>query len=61
MKAATQELGFSQGKPVATYVIYKSLLHWKTFELEITTVFDRIIQTIGSSIEVTCLSYLFIN
>nr|KAJ0228604.1 hypothetical protein LSAT_V11C100029560 [Lactuca sativa] len=51
MKAATQELGFSQGKPVATYVIYKSLLHWKTFELEITTVFDRIIQTIGSSIE----------
>lgn len=51
MKAATQELGFSQGKPVATYVIYKSLLHWKTFELEITTVFDRIIQAIGSSIE----------
>ncbi|KAL4578494.1 hypothetical protein LXL04_014617 [Taraxacum kok-saghyz] len=51
MKAATQELGFSQGKPVATYVIYKSLLHLKTFELEITTVFDRIIQTIGSSIE----------
>ncbi|KAL4561162.1 hypothetical protein LXL04_033324 [Taraxacum kok-saghyz] len=51
MKAVTQELGFSQGKPVATYVIYKSLLHWKTFELEITTVFDRIIQTIGSSIE----------
>ncbi|KAJ0510529.1 putative myosin ATPase [Helianthus annuus] len=51
MKAATEDLGFSQGKPVATYVIYKSLLHCKAFEPDITTVFDRIIQMMGSAIE----------
>ncbi|KAK1426383.1 hypothetical protein QVD17_15054 [Tagetes erecta] len=51
MTAATQDLGFSQGKPVATYVIYKSLLHCKAFEPDITTVFDRIIQMMGSAIE----------
>ncbi|XP_071718408.1 myosin-14-like [Rutidosis leptorrhynchoides] len=51
MTAVAQDLRFSQGKPVATYVIYKSLLHCKAFESEITTVFDRIIQTMGSTIE----------
>ncbi|KVI00396.1 Dil domain-containing protein [Cynara cardunculus var. scolymus] len=52
-KVATEDVGFCQGKPVATYVIYKSLLHWKTFEADITTVFDRIIQMMGSAIERT--------
>lgn len=52
MKTATQDLGFSQGKPVATYVIYKSLLHCKAFEPDITTIFDRTIQMMGSDIEV---------
>ncbi|XP_076898551.1 myosin-7-like [Bidens hawaiensis] len=51
MKTATQDLGFSQGKPVATYVIYKSLLHCKAFEPDITTIFDRTIQMMGSDIE----------
>ncbi|KAI7740044.1 hypothetical protein M8C21_006220, partial [Ambrosia artemisiifolia] len=51
MQVATQDLGFSQGKPVATYVIYKSLLHSKAFEPDITTIFDRIIQMMGSAIE----------
>lgn len=50
-KVASEDVGFCQGKPVATYVIYKSLLNWKTFEAEITTVFDRIIQMMGSAIE----------
>ncbi|CAI9290550.1 unnamed protein product [Lactuca saligna] len=49
--AVRQEMGFSQGKPVATLIIYKSLLHWKTFEAEKTSVFDRLIQMIGSAIE----------
>lgn len=52
MKAATEDLGFSQGKPVATYVIYKSILHSKAFEADITTIFDRIVQMMGSAIEV---------
>ncbi|CAI0560604.1 unnamed protein product, partial [Linum tenue] len=44
-------IGFSQGKPVAAFTIYKCLLHWKSFEAERTSVFDRLIQMIGSAIE----------
>lgn len=46
-----QDVGFSQGKPVAAITIYKCLLHWKSFEAERTSVFDRLIQMIGSAIE----------
>ncbi|KAK2645287.1 hypothetical protein Ddye_020482 [Dipteronia dyeriana] len=52
IKCISQNLGFSVGKPVAACVIYKCLLHWRSFEVERTTVFDRIIQTIASAIEV---------
>ncbi|KAK6120385.1 hypothetical protein DH2020_045865 [Rehmannia glutinosa] len=52
IKCISQDLGFSGGKPVAACVIYKCLLHWRSFEVERTSVFDRIIQTIASSIEV---------
>ncbi|GFS43834.1 myosin family protein with Dil [Actinidia rufa] len=52
IKCITQDLGFSEGKPVAACVIYKCLLHWRSFEVERTSVFDRIIQTIASAIEV---------
>lgn len=52
IKCVSQNLGFSHGKPVAASVIYKCLLHWRSFEVERTTVFDRIIQTIASAIEV---------
>ncbi|KAL3825345.1 hypothetical protein ACJIZ3_021374 [Penstemon smallii] len=52
IKCISQDLGFSSGKPVAACVIYKCLLHWRSFEVERTSVFDRIIQTIASSIEV---------
>ncbi|KAL7096035.1 hypothetical protein ACP275_10G058900 [Erythranthe tilingii] len=52
IKCISQDLGFSGGKPVAACIIYKCLLHWRSFEVERTTVFDRIIQTISSSIEV---------
>ncbi|KAF6152327.1 hypothetical protein GIB67_005981 [Kingdonia uniflora] len=52
IKCISQDLGFSGGRPVAACVIYKCLLHWRSFEVERTSVFDRIIQTIGSSIEV---------
>ncbi|TQD74336.1 hypothetical protein C1H46_040131 [Malus baccata] len=46
-----KNVGFSQGKPVAAITIYKCLLHWKSFEAERTSVFDRLIQMIGSEIE----------
>ncbi|XVE84814.1 hypothetical protein DITRI_Ditri17bG0043000 [Diplodiscus trichospermus] len=55
LKCVTQNLGFSQEKPVAAFTIYKCLLHWKSFEAESTSVFDRLIQIIGSTLEVTCL------
>lgn len=58
IKCITQDLGFTQGKPVAACLIYKCLLHWRSFEVERTTVFDHIIQTIASAIEVGILIYL---
>nr|VDD33117.1 unnamed protein product [Brassica oleracea] len=48
----SQNLGFAGGNPVAACLIYKCLLHWRSFELEETNIFDRIIQTIASAIEV---------
>ncbi|KAJ9700868.1 hypothetical protein PVL29_006277 [Vitis rotundifolia] len=51
IKCVSQDLGFSNGKPVAAFTIYKCLLHWKSFEAEKTSVFDRLIQMIGSALE----------
>lgn len=51
IKCISQDLGFSGGKPVAACLIYKCLLHWRSFEVERTSIFDRIIQAIGISIE----------
>lgn len=47
----SNNIGFSHGKPVAAFTIYKCLLHWKSFEAERTNVFDCLIQMIGSAIE----------
>ncbi|KAL3623630.1 hypothetical protein CASFOL_032446 [Castilleja foliolosa] len=52
IKCISEDLGFSSGKPVAACVIYKSLLHWRSFEVERTSVFDHIIQAVASAIEV---------
>ncbi|WJX11886.1 Myosin-6 [Trifolium repens] len=46
-----KNIGFHHGKPIAAFTIYKCLLHWKSFEAERTSVFDRLIQMIGSAIE----------
>ncbi|KAI4338119.1 hypothetical protein L6164_016468 [Bauhinia variegata] len=51
LKCVEGDLGFSEGKPVAAFTIYKCLLHWKSFEAEKTSVFDRLIQLIGAAIE----------
>lgn len=52
IRCITQDLGFSSGKPIAACLIYKCLLQWRSFEVERTTIFDRIIQTISSAVEV---------
>lgn len=52
INCVTKNVGFSQGKPVAAFTIYKCLLHWKSFEAEKTNVFDRLVQMIGSAIKV---------
>lgn len=51
INCVVKDIGFSQGKPVAAFTIYKCLLYWKSFEAERTSVFDRLIQMIGSAIE----------
>ncbi|KAL9239169.1 hypothetical protein vseg_013515 [Gypsophila vaccaria] len=51
VSCVTKNIGFSQGKPVVAYTIYKCLLHWKSFEAQRTSVFDHLIQMIGSAIE----------
>lgn len=55
IRCMPENLGFSEGKPVAAFTIYKCLVHWKSFEAERTSVFDRLIQIIGSEIEVPFL------
>ncbi|KAJ7533864.1 hypothetical protein O6H91_13G068100 [Diphasiastrum complanatum] len=51
LQCVMQDIGFSQDRPVAACIIYKSLLHWRSFEAERTNVFDCIIQTIGATVE----------
>ncbi|KAM5547298.1 myosin-17-like [Rosa sericea] len=52
IKCISQDLGFFGGRPIAACVIYKCLLHWRSFEVERTGIFDRVIQTVASAIEV---------
>ncbi|CAG7880512.1 unnamed protein product [Brassica rapa] len=51
IKFVSQKVGFSHGKPVAAFTIYKCLIHWKVFEAEKTSVFDRMVPVFGSAIE----------
>ncbi|XP_024990425.1 myosin-11-like isoform X1 [Cynara cardunculus var. scolymus] len=53
IRCIAQHLGFAGNRPIAACIIYKCLLQWRSFEVEKTTVFDRIIQTIGNAIEKT--------
>ncbi|KAF3631800.1 Myosin-11 [Capsicum annuum] len=51
IRCVAQHLGFSKGRPVAACIIYKCLRQWRSFEVERTSIFDRVIQTIGQAIE----------
>ena len=46
------EIGFSGGQPVLACVTFRALLHWKSFELERTVLFDRIMSKMSSAVEV---------
>ncbi|KAK9033418.1 hypothetical protein V6N11_018451 [Hibiscus sabdariffa] len=51
IKCMEQNLGFSQEKPVAAFTIYKCLIHWRSLEAEKTSVFDNLVQMVGSTLE----------
>ncbi|AEE28340.1 Myosin family protein with Dil domain-containing protein [Arabidopsis thaliana] len=51
IRSIVQHLGFQGNRPITACIIYKCLLQWRSFEVERTSVFDRIIQTIGHAIE----------
>ncbi|KAG2598643.1 hypothetical protein PVAP13_5KG404800 [Panicum virgatum] len=51
IKCLSEDLGFSIGRPIAAYLIYRCLVHWRSFEEERTSVFDRIIQKITAALE----------
>lgn len=61
IKCISQDLGFSGGRPVAACLIYKCLLHWSSFEVERTSIFDRVIQTIGAALEVFIGHYFVVK
>ncbi|KAK3146091.1 hypothetical protein QOZ80_3BG0261500 [Eleusine coracana subsp. coracana] len=51
IKSLAEDKRFDGKISAAACIIYKSLLHWHSFEAERTNIFDRIIQTIRSSVE----------
>ncbi|KAL3838697.1 hypothetical protein ACJIZ3_023288 [Penstemon smallii] len=42
-----ENLGFKDRKPIAACVIYRCLIHWHSFESEMTAIFDSIIENIN--------------
>lgn len=53
IKSLAEDRKYDDRRPAAACIVYKSLLHWHSFEAEKTNIFDRIIHTIRSSIENT--------
>uniref|UniRef100_A0A0E0GTN2 Cysteine synthase n=1 Tax=Oryza nivara TaxID=4536 RepID=A0A0E0GTN2_ORYNI len=48
IKSLAEDRRFDNGRPAAACIVYKSLLHWHSFEAEKTNIFDRIIHTIST-------------
>eukprot|EP00775_Hariotina_reticulata_P007220 gene7220-7433_t len=66
LAALATPMGFHKGKPLAALVVFRSCLQWRAFQADRTSVFDRIIQVIGSQIERqqddnACLAYWLTN
>lgn len=57
MKCLVEYKMFENKTPSVACIVYKSLVHWHSFEAEKTYIFDRIIRTIRSSVEVASRLY----
>ena len=44
----SHDLGFINGRPTAAVIIYRCLLHWKSFEAERPLIFHDVIQIMSS-------------
>jgi hypothetical protein len=53
--APAEPLGFHHGRPVASLVVFRCCLQWKTFQAERTPLFDRIIAAMGSQVGAAAL------
>ena len=42
------DVGFHKGRPLAAMVIFRCCLQWKAFQADRTSLFDKIINTMGS-------------
>ncbi|XP_012567542.1 myosin-12 isoform X2 [Cicer arietinum] len=51
LKCLMEDKRFEKNRPAVSCIVYKALLHWRSFEAEKTHIFDKITQTIRSSIE----------
>ncbi|OIW10416.1 hypothetical protein TanjilG_05564 [Lupinus angustifolius] len=51
LKCLTEDKRFEKNRPAVACIVYKALLHWRSFEAEKTQIFDKIIHTIRLSIE----------
>eukprot|EP01025_Chloroclados_australasicus_P055566 TRINITY_DN6759_c0_g1_i2.p1 TRINITY_DN6759_c0_g1~~TRINITY_DN6759_c0_g1_i2.p1 ORF type:complete len:1608 (-),score=236.01 TRINITY_DN6759_c0_g1_i2:671-5494(-) len=59
-------IGFHHGRPLAALIIFRCCIQWKSFKADRTTLFDRIINTMGNQIEAhqednNCLAYWLTN
>jgi len=51
LQCISSELGFHNKRPLAALVIFRSCLHWKSFQADRTNLFDKIIHTISMQID----------
>jgi myosin-5 len=58
IRCICQDLGFSNGRPIAACLVYMCLLHWKSFEAGKTNVFERIIASMFSTVKVNIAYHL---
>ena len=47
----SSDLGFDQGRPVAALLAFRSCIHWRVFQMDRTSLFDKIYQAIGRELE----------
>lgn len=52
LKCLMEDKRFEKNRPAVSCIVYKALLHWRSFEATKTNIFDKITHAIRSSIEV---------